>query len=105
MLASDALINEALTEATFLLYHVRRHGLALALAVPQVNEALTTMARKILVTVSANGSGLVWSSFLAAVRLSSTAGLDSAGDQKSITSCQPPGSFHMLSGECPCQLA
>lgn len=53
---------------------------------------------------SANWSGLVWSS-LAVVGLSSMAGLGRVGDQKITASCQQLGSFHMLSGECPCQLA
>lgn len=74
---------------------------------PQVDGALNVTARKMDETSgapSANWSGLVWSS-LAVVGLSSMAGLGRAGDQKITTSCQQPGSFHMLSGECPCQLA
>lgn len=75
--------------------------------VPQVDEAPDVMARKMdeaRIAQSANWSGLVWSS-LAVVGMSSMAGLGRVGDQKITTSCQKPGSFHMLSGECPCQLA
>lgn len=95
--------------------HVPRHGLVSpqsrlaqsSSGLPQVDEALNIMARKMdeaRRAPSANWSGLVWSS-LAVVGLSSMAGLGRAEDQKITTSCQQPGSFHMLSGECPCQLA
>lgn len=93
--------------------HVPRHGLVSpqsrlaqsSLGLPQVGEALNLIAGKIdtLRAQSDNWSGLVWSS-LAVVGLSSMAGLGRAGDQKITTSCQQPGSFHMLSGKCPCQL-
>ena len=51
-------------------------------------------------------TGLVWSGLVWRWSgLSSMAGLGRAGDQKITTSCQQPGSFHMLAGERPCQLA
>lgn len=69
---------------------------------PPVDEALEVMAGRGQAR-RAPRTGLLWSA-LAVVGLSSMAGLGRAGDQKIATSCQQPGSFHMLSGGRPCQL-